>query len=64
MPTQSTTGPCRKQGSRKLCWKASTDTNNVFTSQGKVLGRTNIPMENQSVILATVADFSTEITSK
>jgi hypothetical protein len=45
--TQSTAGLCLKQESRKLCWKASTDTTNVLTSQGKVLVTANIPIEDK-----------------
>ena len=39
-------------------------TNNVITSQGKVLTGANIPIGDQSDILATAADFRTEITLK
>jgi hypothetical protein len=63
-PTQRTTGLCRKQESRTLCWKASTDITNVLTSQGNVLVRANIPIEDQSDASSSVADFSIEITLK
>jgi len=40
------------------------DITNVLTSHGNVLVRANIPIEDQSDILANAADFTTDITLK